>query len=172
MGRHELVNNNVTYESMGSRFYYENGIIPLDKDGYINSTTGWFHAFDPGYYQYPTNIEEWDGYITVTDDNKLNNLNIVKYKLTNMFRLLNTVMFTDVSEKLLSIETVGGKRPVRVRSLSPMYEDVDDFNDNNVINNYAIGEIYSIALANSLPNIVGDNYQGNLKNIKKDFTRW
>lgn len=170
MGRHELVDNNGTYDSFGNKFYYEDGVIPLDNDGYIKTTTGWLNAFDPAAYHYPTNIEDWDGYITVTDDSKLNNLNIVKYKLTNMFSLLNTVMFTDVSEKVLSIETVGGKRPVRVRSLSPMYEDVDDFNDNNVINNYALGEIYSIALANSLPNIVADNYQGNPKNNNKDFT--
>ncbi len=51
-----------------------------------------------------------------------------------------------------------------------MYEDDEDFRDDSGINNYALGEIYSIAFAKSLPNIVADNYNGNSENKGKAFT--
>lgn len=173
LGNHELITKDVTY-SKNSRFYREDGLIPLDNDGYIdvknNNNIGWLSAFDPGSYIYPVSDEEWNTYISITDNKELNNLNKVKFILTNTFNLLNTVMFTDVSNKILSIETIGGKKPVRVRTLSPMYEDNEDLKDNGIINNYALGEIYSIAFASSLPNIVADNYDGNPENKARTFT--
>ena len=174
LGDHELITGSITYSSRGSKFYTEDGLIPLDKKGYIDverhNDIGWLNAFDPGVYQYPVSDEDWGTYISITDDKKINNLNKIKFILDNTFHLLNTVMFTDVSNKVLSIETVGGKKPVKVLTLSPMYEDDEDFRDDSIINNYALGEIYSIAFAKSLPNIVADNYNGNSENKDKAFT--
>lgn len=174
LGRHELVTSATSYVNLGSKFYYENSIFPLtyekidkktinvflDNSENINNNhkNGWIYSFDPTVYLYPSSDSEWENYITVSGNGDINNLNKVSYKLNNMFNLLHTQYFNDESLKTLSIEPIGGKKPTTVRTLSPMYEDDEDLKDNNQINNYALGNIYSIVFAKSLPNIVSSNY--------------
>ena len=174
LGRHELVTSATSYVNLGSKFYYENSIFPLtyekidkktinvflDNSENINNNhkNGWIYSFDPTVYLYPSSDSEWENYITVSGNGDINNLNKVSYKLNNMFNLLHTQYFNDESLKTLSIEPIGGKKPTTVRTLSPMYEDDEDLKDNKQINNYALGNIYSIVFAKSLPNIVSSNY--------------
>lgn len=165
LGRHELVTMASGY---GSKFYYENGKYPMSGKFIDNSSdrkNGWIYSFDPSVYLYPSSNIEWEDYINFSGDEKITNLNKVSYKLNNMFKLLHTQYFNDESLKTLSIETIGGKKPTTVRTLSPMYEDDEDLKDNKKINNYALGNIYSIVFAKSLPNIVSSNYID--KDIKK-----
>lgn len=171
LGRHELVTATSGYKS---NFYYENSVFPMNKDGFlINSNdnkNGWIYSYDPSVYSYPSSNLEWEDYINISGEKKITNLNKVSYKLNNMFKLLHTHYFNDESLKTLSIETVGGKKPTTVRTLSPMYEDDEDLNDNRQINNYALGNIYSIVFAKSLPNIVSSNYDGAKNRDNNKFT--
>ena len=186
LGRHELVTSATSYVNLGSKFYYENSIFPLtyekidkktinvflDNSENINNNhkNGWIYSFDPTVYLYPSSDSEWENYITVSGNGDINNLNKVSYKLNNMFNLLHTQYFNDESLKTLSIEPIGGKKPTTVRTLSPMYEDDEDLSDNGIINNYALGNIYSIVFAKSLPNIVSSNYNGAKKRDNNNFT--
>ena len=139
-------------------------------DNSFKKINGWIYSFDPSMYSYPSSNIEWEDYINLSGDEKITNLNKVSYKLNNMFNLLHTQYFNDESLKTLSIETVGGKKPTTVRTLSPMYEDDEGLKDNNIINNYALGNIYSIVFAKSLPNIVSSNYNGAAKRDNDTFT--
>ena len=170
LGRHELVTMDSGYSS---KFYYGDSIFPKDDkflDDSLKKLNGWIYSYDPSVYSYPSSNLEWEDYINLSGDETITNLNKVSYKLNNMFNLLHTQYFNDESLKTLSIETVGGKKPTTVRTLSPMYEDDEDLNDNNQINNYALGNIYSIVFAKSLPNIVSSNYNGAAKRDNNNFT--
>ena len=169
LGRHELVTMESGYSST---FYHEYG-YPMNNqflDNSLKKINGWIYSYDPSVYSYPSSNLEWEDYINLSGDVTITNLNKVSYKLNNMFKLLHTQYFNDESLKTLSIETVGGKKPTTVRTLSPMYEDDEDLSDNGIINNYALGNIYSIVFAKSLPNIVSSNYNGAKKRDNNNFT--
>lgn len=168
LGRHELVTMTSGYTST---FYHEDG-YPMNKnflDNSVKKINGWIYSYDPSVYSYPSSNLEWEDYINLSGNEIVTNLNKVSYKLNNMFKLLHTQYFNDESLKTLSIETVGGKKPTTVRTLSPMYEDDEDLKDDGRINNYALGNIYSIVFAKSLPNIVSSNYNG-AENRDDNFT--
>lgn len=168
LGRHELVTMASGYTSA---FYHEDGYPMNNKflDNSVKNLNGWIYSYDPSVYSYPSSNLEWEDYINISGNETVTNLNKVSYKLNNMFKLLHTQYFNDESLKTLSIETVGGKQPTTVRTLSPMYEDDEDLKDNGRINNYALGNIYSIVFAKSLPNIVSSNYNG-AENRDDNFT--
>lgn len=161
MGKHEIVNKTTPYEKLGSKFYNSKGDISKDGnfiDNSKSSLNGWLFSYDPSSYLFPQNDIEWEEYINITENKTLNTLNKVAFKLFNIFNVLDVQYFNDESNKILNIESRGGKHPIVIRSLSPRYEDIDVSNKDARVTEYTFGSIYSIPLSNNLPNIVGDNY--------------
>lgn len=146
-----------------------------------NDLKGWFGLHDSKYYKFPTLSESdlniWEEFISDISYDSNDNLtnysktSIIEYKLQSMFNMAYGCYITEDSSASLQMTSVGGKKPILLKTVYPDYTSLTGEEDTSNTVEYIIDSNGYVTCNTFYPNIVGKNYSRLVGGIPEPF-KW